>query len=306
MKVLVTGAAGFIGGSLAAHFRALGKQVFVDAAHEDAGVTRRWPLTESGLVHAMDAEVPDVILHAAGSGTVAKVAAQPALELPANLSALLAVLQYAQMHAPRARVVLLSSAALYGNAPAAPQREEEARAPVSLYGVAKAQAEQLAAYYASHQGVQTTAVRLFSVYGPGLRKQLLWDAMKKFGTGTRVFFGTGDERRDWVHIDDVCRFMARLLEVPPTNAFDAYNCAGSAATTREVLSALAQAAGAPAPQFSCQVRAGDPQCLVANCDKAWRSLGWRFQVPWSEGVPSYARWYQAAYPALGGSAGSNA
>jgi UDP-glucose 4-epimerase len=277
MKMLVTGAAGFIG-----------------VARGDSGATKRWPLSEFGLVQVMAGEVPDVILHAAGSGTVAKVAAQPALELPANLSALLAVLQYARAHAPRARVVLLSSAALYGNAPPVPQREDEARTPVSLYGVAKAQAEQLAAYYADHQGVQATAVRLFSVYGPGLRKQLLWDAMVKFGQGRSDFFGTGQEQRDWVHIDDVCGFMVSLLARAPLNLFEVFNCAGGqAASTAQVLTHLANAAESASPQFSGQARAGDPYCLVADCSKAQRELGWRAQVDWQTGVAEYARWFAA-------------
>jgi UDP-glucose 4-epimerase len=302
--VLVTGAAGFIGGQLAAHFRAQGARVFVDVPRDDAGVTRRWPLGEAALLQATGGEVPDAIVHAAGSGTVGKVAAQPTLELPANLGAMLAVLQYAVAHAPRAQVVLLSSAALYGNAPPVPQHEADARAPVSLYGVAKAQAEQLAAYYAAQHGLAATAVRLFSVYGPGLRKQLLWDAMTRFAaaTGPASFFGTGRELRDWVHIDDVCRFMSRLLERPPRPGFEVFNCGGSPATTGQVLAALAQAAGAEPPRFSGQVRAGDPACLVADCGKAARELGWRAAVPWAEGVAGYAQWFRAA----GAGAGSRA
>jgi UDP-glucose 4-epimerase len=290
-KILVTGAAGFIGHSLARHFMAQGAQVFVDVSRDDAGATKRWPLTDAGLLQAMGGEVPDAILHAAGSGTVAKVAAQPALELPANLGALLAVLLYAQHHAPKARVVLLSSAALYGNAPPSPQREDEARAPLSLYGLAKAQAEQLASHYAAHHGVQATAVRLFSVYGPGLRKQLLWDAMNKFVAGNPVFFGTGQERRDWLHIDDVCRFMDQLLQTPARRDFDVYNCAGSPASTAEVLSQMARAAGAAPPRFSGQSRAGDPQSLLADCSKAQLELSWRAEVSWSQGVADYAKWF---------------
>jgi UDP-glucose 4-epimerase len=291
MKVLVTGAAGFIGGCLATHFQGAGARVFVDVAREDSGATKRWPLTVSGLFQATGGEQPDAILHAAGSGTVAKVAAQPALELPANLGALLAVLQYMQSHAPNARLVLLSSAALYGNAPPAPQAESDARPPLSLYGVAKAQAEQLAAYFADHQGLQATAVRLFSVYGPGLRKQLLWDAMTKFRAGTATFFGTGQERRDWVHIDDVSRFMECLLQRRALRNFDVYNCAGSAATTAEVLSTLATASGAPPPVFSGQSRPGDPMSLVADCGKAKCELDWQPTVPWAEGIAQYAHWF---------------
>jgi len=294
MKVLVTGAAGFIGGALVDHFRSQGAQVFVDAERGHSGSTTRWPLTESGLGQAMNGVVPEVIFHAAGSGTVAKVAAQPTLELPANLGALLAVLQYVRSRAPLARVVLLSSAALYGNAPAAPQCESDARAPASLYGVAKAQAEQLAAFYADQFGVMTTAVRLFSVYGPGLRKQLLWDAMTKFSEGKNCFFGTGQEQRDWVHMADVRHFMDSLLARPSSANFEVYNCAaGQPASTAEVLSLLADLAGAAAPVFDGQLRAGDPSALVADCSLAERTLGWRAQVAWRDGVAEYAHWFAA-------------
>jgi len=301
-SVLVTGAAGFIGSALVDYFHAQGMQVFVDAKRGHSGSTTRWPLTEAGLLQAMAGQQPDVIFHSAGSGTVAKVAAQPALELPANLAAFLAVLQYARIYARGARIVLLSSAALYGNAPASPQKETDSRQPVSLYGLAKSQAEQLAAFYADQLGLQTTAVRLFSVYGPGLRKQLLWDAMNKFAGDRAVFSGTGLERRDWVHIDDVCRFMGHLVACPAVHSFNVYNCAGSPASTAEVLTVLAQAAGAPAPAFNGQSRQGDPLCLLADCTKAASELDWQAQIGWREGVTAYAKWYamQAVRPVLGG------
>ena len=304
MKVLVTGAAGFIGSRLAAHFEAQGSTVFVDAAPGDAGSTRRWPLSEATLLQATGRQTPDAIFHAAGSGTVAKVAAHPVAELPANLAAQLSVLEYARCHAPHARVVLLSSAARYGNAPAEPQREEDAREPVSLYGLVKAQGEQLAGYYAAQHGLATVAVRLFSVYGPGLRKQLLWDAMLKFAAGRAEFFGTGIERRDWVHIDDVCRFASQLLAAPLGPDFEVFNCAGSPATTAEVLHRLAAMAGsAQAPRFNGITRVGDPTCLVADCSKAQRVLDWWPQIDWRDGIAEYARWF-LQHAAAATSAGS--
>lgn len=291
MKILVTGAAGFIGGALARHLTGRGWRVFVDAQRDNAGSTRRWPLTETVLQQAMAGEVPDVIVHAAGSGTVAKVAGNPTLELPANLAAFLAVLDFAAHHARQARVLLLSSAALYGDAPAEPQAEDAVRAPVSLYGLAKLQTEQLANFYAERDGIASVAIRFFSVYGPGLRKQLLWDAMNKFAAGRSEFFGTGAERRDWVHIDDVCSFVDHLLARRPRRAFDVYNCAGTPASTAEVLALLAAAAGAPEPRFNGQSRAGDPMCLVGDCTKARRELGWAPRVDWRDGVAGYAAWF---------------
>jgi UDP-glucose 4-epimerase len=288
-SVLVTGAAGFIGSRLAASLQSHGMQVFTLA-------TARGGLDAAALLNACYGTVPDAVIHAAGSGTVSQVAAAPAQELPANLAALLTVLEFARTAAPQMRVVLLSSAARYGNAPPTPQREADVREPVSLYGLAKAQTEQLVAFYAQRHGVTATAVRLFSVYGPGLRKQLLWDAMGKFGradAGTPAeFFGTGQELRDWVHVDDVGSFMTRLLAVAPAAPFDVFNCAGGhGVSTVELLQHLAQHAGAAAPRFNGQTRAGDPACLVADCSKAHHTLDWLPQVGWREGVAQYARWY---------------
>jgi UDP-glucose 4-epimerase len=289
MKVLITGASGFIGSRLAAHFKANGAQVFVDVAERSSA--GRTTLSAALLAHVTGGVAPDAIIHGAGSGTVGQVAADPASHLPNNLAASLAVLEFARASAPNARVVLLSSAAVYGSAPAQAQRETDSRAPVSLYGLSKVQAEQLLAHYAHQFNIQSTSVRLFSVYGPGLRKQLLWDAMNKFAAGRHDFFGTGQELRDWVHVDDVCHFLSHLLARPVVAAFDVFNCGGQAATTADVLTLLASKAQAPAPQFNGQTRAGDPLCLVADCSKAQQLLDWRAQQSWQGGMGEYAGWF---------------
>ena len=85
-----------------------------------------------------------------------------------------------------------------------------------------------------------------------------------------------------------------VLERPPLRDFDVFNCAGGqAASTAQVLTQLATTAGAAPPQFSGQARAGDPTCLVADCSKAQRELGWRAKVAWQDGVAEYARWFAA-------------
>ncbi len=294
--ILITGAAGFIGSRIADHFRQAGHRVCVDAAPGAARST----LTAGALAALADGQAPDAIIHAAGSGTVGAVAADPATHLAGNLAALLAVLEYARALAPSTRVVLLSSAAVYGSAPARPQREDDARPPLSLYGLSKAQCEQVLGHYAAHYGIRTTAIRLFSVYGPGLRKQLLWDAMNKFAAGRRDFFGTGQEMRDWVHVDDVGRFMRCLLARAPAAPFEVFNCGGQPATTAQVLARLAELAGAGAPVFNGQGRPGDPACMLADCARAAQALGWQAQVPWREGLQQYADWYGgiAASPSL--------
>ncbi|TDA81588.1 SDR family oxidoreductase, partial [Halomonas marinisediminis] len=74
--------------------------------------------------------------------------------------------------------------------------------PMSPYGFSKLSAELLAQEYSQCFGVNSISVRPFSLYGPGLKKQLLWDACNKFSKGIGEFFGTGEEVRDWLHVED--------------------------------------------------------------------------------------------------------
>ena len=115
--------------------------------------------------------------------------------------------------------------------------------------------------------------------------------MVKFGQGRCDFFGTGQEQRDWVHIDDACTFMSALVAREPGQTFEIFNCGGEPASTAEVLGLLAAEAGAPAPRFNGQTRAGDPPCLVADGAKAECELGWRAAVGWRTGVADYAAWF---------------
>jgi len=72
--------------------------------------------------------------------------------------------------------------------------------------------EDLCLSYAGRWGIRTSVVRLFSVYGPSLRKQLLWDACEKFRRGDNTFAGTGSELRDWLHVKDAAALIATAAE----------------------------------------------------------------------------------------------
>ena len=124
------------------------------------------------------------------------------------MPALAALLDGVRDRAPAARVVLLSSAAVYGAARIVPTPETEPAAPSSPYGEHKRACEELC----RASGLATIALRLFSVYGPGLRRQLLWDACCKAREGALEFAGTGDEERDWLHVDDAVALVLVAAE----------------------------------------------------------------------------------------------
>jgi UDP-glucose 4-epimerase len=138
------------------------------------------------------------------------------------------------------------------------------------------------------------SVRLFSVYGPGLRKQLLWDACTKFNLGQTAFFGTGDERRDFVEISDVVDLLrlAQSAASPAVPVLDGGT--GQGVTICDLLTELAGWFG-PVPDltFLHRGRPGDPSDMIADPSAA-QSLGWRPQVSLHEGIGRYAMWFKTS------------
>jgi len=137
-------------------------------------------------------------------------------------------------------------------------------------------------------------VRLFSVYGPHLRKQLLWDACKKLSTGTvpLSLAGNGAELRDWLHVRDAVRILAMALDkaAPECPIFNGGT--GEATDVRSIAAALcAQWGVSVPPEFSGVSRPGDPPSLVADTGKIIDNLRGEF-LDWREGIKEYVRWFK--------------
>ncbi len=122
---------------------------------------------------------PDVCIHAAGRASVPQSMADPASDYSDGPALTLAVLDALRRCVPDCAFVLLSSAAVYGNPPILPVNEEQAPNPISAYGYHKWQSEILCQEFASLFGIRAISVRLFSVYGAGLRRQVMWDLTYK-------------------------------------------------------------------------------------------------------------------------------
>jgi len=118
---------------------------------------------------------------------------------------------------PQARLFMFSSAAVYGNPTAFPITERTPVKPISPYGAHKATTETLLFHYSGVFGLRVTIFRLCSVYGSGLRKQIIWDVSQralqaiKDGQNNILLFGTGKESRDFIHAKDVCRAVLLVM-----------------------------------------------------------------------------------------------
>jgi len=299
--VLVTGAYGFIGRHVARALAAQGQTV-IGLGHGvwSRDQWRRWGIAEW---HAADvtldnlvthAGLPGAVIHCAGSGSVGFSATHPYQDYQRTVSTMAAVLEFVRLYAADAAVVCPSSVAVYGHAQHLPIAETEPLHPVSPYGVHKQMAEQLCAAYARHFGTRVAVVRLFSVYGNGLRKQLLWDACSKLRRGEAEFVGTGAEQRDWLHAEDAAALLVlarqhACVECPTVNGGTGIGVA-VADVVREILDALHLDIAA---KFSGQVSEVDPPSYIADVRQV-SQWGWKPRVPWREGVRKYVEWFGSA------------
>jgi len=295
--VLITGSAGFIGRHAAREFADKGWQV-VGIGRGDWSDWRDYGLT---AWHRADIRVdsllgyagkPDVIVHCAGGASVGFSVEQPAVDFDLTVRTTSNVLEFIRVHSPSTRLVYPSSAAVYGQVETLPITEETPLNPVSPYGLHKQMAEALCQLYSRQFGVSAASVRLFSIYGPGLRKQLLWDACRKFEQGECVFFGTGEEIRDWLHVEDVAKLLI-IAAQNSTTLFPVVNAGyGQGIQVKEILQHVSDQLGVLIkPEFSSSPKAGDPNAYIADISKA-RAWNWEPKINWREGVTEYVDWYK--------------
>lgn len=299
--IWITGASGFIGGAAARHFAGHGWRVVgFDRRRPDLNLPSAAfhvaPIEDWILEAAVNAHgKPQAVFHAAGTGTVGQAQADPARARRDTVDTTAALLNTLARLAPGTRLVYPSSAAVYGNTGnAAPMNEELPLNPVSVYGRDKQEAENLCQATAD-KGVPTAVIRFFSVYGPGLRKQLPWELGKKILTGGDdiALFGTGNETRDFLHIDDAVGLIAHLVTADLPAHVTVNGGTGLTTTISGFAGKLANALGRkPKIRFSGETKPGDPLHMRADT-KRLNDFGYRPRVSLDEGLGSYAAWIKA-------------
>jgi UDP-glucose 4-epimerase len=235
---------------------------------------------------------PGIILHLAGGSQVGTSLTQPAEDFRRTVVAAHELLEWVRLNSPETRIVLASSAAVYGSGHSGLISEDAPVNPMSPYGAHKAAIEMIAKSHGRDFGLSIAVVRLFSVYGPGLRKQLVFELANRLLAGETEprLGGTGDERRDFLHIDDAARMLADAaglasLDVPVLNG-----CTGRATTVAGLFGAMAGAVGySGRPMFSGVSRAGDPFSLIGDPARA-ASHGLASRIALEAGLGSTIDW----------------
>jgi UDP-glucose 4-epimerase len=299
MKILVTGAHGFLGRHTARIFakngyvvKGIGHGSWLESEWRNWGLSA-WLEADLTIESLRGfADEPHAVVHCVGGGSVGYAAAEPYLDFRNTVLSTASLLEYIRRYSPATRFVYPSSASVYGKAIEFPISEDSRIAPISSYGMHKRMAEELVLSYANRFGVPAAIIRFFSLYGPELRKQLLWDACRKFTGGDNSFGGTGEEVRDWLHVQDAAELLSLAIEHASTECPIVNGGSGSGLMVLEVLQHVSQSLSIDAnPAFSEGKRPGDPDCYIADVNKG-QKWGWTARKEWREGVSEYVSWWK--------------
>lgn len=293
-RVLVTGGAGFIGSHLVDHLVQAGAHVIVlddlssgDTANLPAGVdVIRCDIADPQTIDAIAAARPDAIVHAAAQVSVARSMADPDRDRAVNLVGTEHVIAGAQA-AGSARVVFVSTGGgIYGETPE-PATEQSLPRPKAYYSIHKYAAER----YLELSGVPYAIARLANVYGPRQRSDLEGGVVailaERLAASLPItIYGTGEQRRDFVHVTDVVRALVAMLQSDTNGMWNVGT--GTMTTVNELLREMEGVFGAATSIEYLASRPGDvfQSCLAV--DAIEHDLGWSPTLSLADGLRTLA------------------
>ena len=296
--LVITGVAGFIGSHVAHRFSQEGWSVIgVDKAPAkndlliDLSSFHCLQLPDPSFSVLLKNKAPQICIHCAGTASVGQSIADVTSDFYANTVLTFEVLNALRLNAPHCRFIFMSSAAVYGNPTSLPVQETQLPAPISPYGFHKWQCEQLCEEFFKVYNLPMAIVRIFSAYGPGLRRQVIWDICEKAIKQKSITLqGTGKESRDFVHVLDIAKALVAVATSSPMKG-EIYNV-GSGRETKiaELANIITKSLG---PHYSFQfdgvIPSGTPLNWQADISKL-RTIGFVPSISLEEGIKSVVDW----------------
>ncbi len=292
MKILIIGCKGFIGSHCVDYFTAKGLDVFqADVNESENKKFYKIERQNSDFFTPFKEHQFDICINASGSAHVGFSFENPTKDFELNVVNVQKILVAIRDFNSDCKFINFSSAAVYGNPQFLPITENSSCKPLSPYGFHKLQSELLLTEYHKFFGLRTCSLRVFSAYGPRLKKQLFWDLYQKAIQGDIIsLFGTGEETRDFIYIDDLLQIIDLVIQNSHFQG-SIYNVGSQIETTIAEAAQVFLKEYSPEKKivFSGEVKEGDPNNWLADMENL-KKYGFKPQYDLSLGLKKYVEW----------------
>lgn len=329
-KVLVTGAAGFIGYYLTKALLSQGDEVIgIDnlndyynpqlkharlkdlVSHPQANYFRFMELdlaNREGIKTLFEQNQFDMVVNLGAQAGVRYSLENPHAYVDANLVGFVNILEGCRNSQVR-HLVYASSSSVYGMNTKQPfSTDDRVDYPISLYAATKKSNELMAHSYSHLYGIPTTGLRFFTVYGPMGRPDMAYFSFtKRILSGDAIdVFNNGEMQRDFTYIDDIIEGVVRVMRtIPKSQKIDSttsqapykiYNIGNNQPVTlRRFISAIEKACGKKANENLLPMQPGDVPVTYADVDDLVRDTGFKPLTTIEEGIAKFVEWYRRYY-----------
>lgn len=331
MKLLVTGAAGFIGFHVCNRLLTDGHEVYgMDDLNEyyEPSLKRArlasmemYPNFKFQKMGLQEREAfmswftdlkPEIVIHLAAQAGVRYSVTNPYVYLDSNLAGFMNVLECCRANAVK-HLVFASSSSVYGMNSIMPfSAEKPSDHPISLYAATKKANEMMAHAYSHLYNIPCTGLRFFTVYGPWGRPDMaLFKFTKAILEGREIeVYGEGKQKRDFTYIDDIVDGVLMVADRPPTllpnwteselssskAPWRIYNIGNNKAVPlMEFINALEDALGKKAKMKMCPMQMGDVRETHADIGPMMREFGYNPKTDYKVGIRRFVEWYRKYY-----------
>jgi GDP-4-dehydro-6-deoxy-D-mannose reductase len=301
MRVLITGAAGFAGGHLAAHLAESGHELFGVGRTPESPVDFEYVTLDlrdpNEVAGTLERVAPDWIAHLAADASVSQSWKDPAGTMRNNFESTLSVLEAAG----DATVLVAGSGEIYGPPQSLPVDERHELRPQNPYAVSKASVDILAGFYADANGSRVVRTRAFNHFGPGqtdlyvvaaFARQIA-EAEQAGNDAVVVQTGNLEAKRDFTDVRDVVRAYALLLEHGEPGKYNI--CSGTSRSAADILAALARESQLDVKHETdpARLRKHEVMDIRGSHDKLTGATGWQPEIAFEQTIRDTLDWWRS-------------
>jgi len=285
LKILITGIKGFIGSQIE---QTLKKRSKIFGISSDTEKNDYKKLIKKRIR-------PNIIFHCAGSGLVGINKITHSIHRKKNLDSTKNLIKFInKIKLKNSKIIFLSSQSVYGKVSGKKISESHPTIPISSYGKTKLLAEKKIMKITNNSVI---VLRLFSIYGIGLKKQILWDACCKFKKKDTKFKGNGQEKRDFLNINDLIKLIKKIIVSNGNNKNELYNVgSGAGIKIRNLLLKLKSIYKLDKKLFFLEnQKKSEHQDYISSNKKIIQNFKWKISKNLYQELKQYVRWFKKNY-----------